>query len=156
MGSAVEVEQQEKAVASTLLRLRATQFQLERVQARLFQLKRIHDQGFGRGTLPGGMTTARFFNQLQGERNVTDSHMATVRNMARLYAVRNGGQDPTSRAQMLRQKTVRQERPQSPQKVPSLERPAHLPKAPAKPKRPAKELPVKKKLPGKPDQGTAP
>jgi hypothetical protein len=154
IGSAAEVEQQKRAVASTMLRLRATQFQLERVQARLFRLKRIHDLGFGRGTLPGGTTTTRFFDQLQGERSVVNSHMATVRNVARLYAVRNDGQDPTSRTQMLRQRTVPQGRPQ---KAPSpLERPAHQPKAAARAERPSKERPLKKKIPGEPNQGTAP
>ena len=132
-----------------MLRLRSTQFELERVQSRLFRLKRVHDQGFGKGTLSEGTTTARFFQQLQGERSVVTSHMATVRNVARLYTARNGGHDPTSR--VFREGRTPQERPQ---KTPSVEREQQHAKPPTAPTRREEERPrVKKKTPEEEIQG---
>ncbi len=61
MGVAREVERDKRAVGATMLRLRKTQFLLERVYFRLLRLKTLHDQGIGKGTLPGGITTDRFF-----------------------------------------------------------------------------------------------
>ena len=57
IGSAAEVDREKVAVAATRLLLRRTQFLLERVQNRLLRLKRLHDQGHGRGTIAGGVTT---------------------------------------------------------------------------------------------------
>ena len=96
MGAAREVERDKRAVGATMMRLRKSQFLLERVYFRLLRLKTLHDQGIGKGTLPGGITTDRFFDQLQRERGDVELRMATVRNVARLYARRNRNEDPTS------------------------------------------------------------
>jgi hypothetical protein len=155
IGAAADVDRQKRAVAATMQRLRSTQFELERVQVRLLRLKRMHDQGFGKGTLSDGTTTARFFDQLQSERSVVTSHMATVRNVARLYAVRNAGQDPTRR--VLAQPRTLEERSQ---KGPSLARPVHGTKPPPAPERQKQERPLrqepplkKKEIPEEENQG---
>jgi len=104
MGTRAEVEREKRAVLAPLLRLRRAQFLLERVQFRLLRLKRLHDQGFGQGTLPGGLTTNQFFDQVLRDRPEVNGHMATIRNLARLYAFRNGGADPTSYSLMFRER----------------------------------------------------
>ena len=102
VGSADEIEHERAAVGATLARLRSTQFLLERTQYRLLRLKVLHDQGYGRGSLPGAGTTSQFFDQLQKEHAGIDQRMAAVRNATRLYARRNGGADPTSYAMRFR------------------------------------------------------
>jgi hypothetical protein len=140
IGAAGDIDRGKKAVAATMVRLRSTQFELERVQARLFRLKHVHDEGFGKGTLSDGTTTARFFQQLQGERSIVTSHMATVRNVARLYTARNGGQDPSSHA--FRESRTLGEHPQ---KAPSVERTQKRIKPPPPPVKHEEEHPPKKK-----------
>jgi hypothetical protein len=115
-GTAIEVGREKRAVLATLFRLRRTQFLLERVQFRLVRLKRLHDQGYGQGTLPSGVTTTRFFDQLLRDRAEVNGHMAAVRNLARLYAVRNGGADPTSYALMFRER-LRERPPREPPRM---------------------------------------
>ena len=150
IGAAEQVDQEKRAIAATMMRLRATQFTLERVQARLLRLKRLHDQGLGRGTLPGGVSTENFFSELQRDHNVVNSHMATVRNVARLYTLRNGGQDPSSHSQMFRQRQLRQERLRA---GPVLSKPSTRTKVPIRPeKRPQEQLLKKKKIPGENEQ----
>ncbi|HTP59693.1 MAG TPA: FecR family protein [Spirochaetia bacterium] len=104
MGTNTDVDREKKAVLATLLRLRRAQFLLERVQFRLVRLKRLHDQGYGQGTLPSGATTTQFFDQLMRDRPAVNGHMAAIRNMARLYSLRNGGADPTSYSVMFRER----------------------------------------------------
>jgi len=103
MGAGAEVDGEKRAVLAALLRLRRAQFLLERVQFRLLRLKRLHDQGYGQGTLPSGMTTGQFFDQLVNDRPTVDGHMATIRNLARLYTLRNGGADPTTHSLAFRE-----------------------------------------------------
>lgn len=113
MGTIAQMDRERRAVLETMLGLRRTQFLLERVQFRLLRLKRLHDQGYGRGTLSGGVTTSEFFDQLQHERTDVNTRMAAIRNVARLYALRNGGTDPTSYSLLFRQR-YREKRPQGP------------------------------------------
>ncbi len=96
MGSGAEVIREKRAVAGTILRLRRTQFLLERVYYRLLRLKRVHDEGFGRGSISAQLTTDQFFDQLQRERGDVEMRMAAVRYVTRLYARRNNGEDPTA------------------------------------------------------------
>jgi hypothetical protein len=95
-GSPAEVEREKGSIAATMARLRRTQFMLERSYYRLLRLKSFHDQGYGHGTISGSLSTEQFFNQLQREGRDVEGHMATVRNVTRLYARRNNGVDPTN------------------------------------------------------------
>lgn len=96
MGNASELGREKTAVAGTILRLRRTQFLLERVYYRLLRLRRLHDEGYGRGSISASLTADQFFDQLQRERSGVELRMANVRYVVRLYARRNGGEDPTS------------------------------------------------------------
>lgn len=97
-GGGVQVENEKSALAATIARLRQEQFQMERVYYRLQGLKRLHDQGFGHGTISGAQSTGQFFDRFQQDRRVVEGRMSTVRYVARLYARRNNGLDPTTRA----------------------------------------------------------
>jgi hypothetical protein len=66
------------------------------VYYRLLRLRRLHDEGYGRGSISASLTTDQFFDQLQRERSGVELRMANVRYVVRLYARRNGGEDPTS------------------------------------------------------------
>ncbi|HVO39322.1 MAG TPA: FecR family protein, partial [Spirochaetia bacterium] len=98
VGSAAEIEKEKAMLEGTLSRLRQEQFVMERVHYRLVALKRLHDQGFGRGAISGTQSTEQFFSQFQNERKGAEARMSTVRYAAKLYARRNNGLDPTSRA----------------------------------------------------------
>lgn len=93
IGAAGEIEREKRAVAGAMIRLRRTQFLMERVHARLLRLKVLHDQGYGRGALTGAMTTTQFFDQLQRDRRDVEHRMATVRYVRRLYLRRNNDVD---------------------------------------------------------------
>ena len=99
MGSPAEIEQEKGSIAATMARLRQTQFMLERSYYRLQSLKTLHDQGYGHGTISGSLRTEQFFDQLKREGHDVEGHMATVRNVTRLYARRNNGVDPTNYSQ---------------------------------------------------------
>ena len=98
---------EKRTLAAAMLRLRRTQFVLERVYYRLLRLKALHDQGYGRGNLSGSLTTTQFFDQLQRERRDVEMRMATVRYVMRLYVRRNNDQDPTNDPQRFRPQRLR-------------------------------------------------
>ncbi len=95
-GSAAEVAREKRAVAGTIARLRRTQFMMERVYFRLLRLKTFHDQGLGRGTIEGSLTSAQFYDRFQGERKDLERRMAMVRFVTAMYLNRNDDVDPTA------------------------------------------------------------
>lgn len=107
IGRAADVDREKRTLAAAMLRLRRTQFVLERVYYRLLRLKALHDQGYGRGNLSGSLTTTQFFDQLQRERRDVEMRMATVRYVMRLYVRRNNDQDPTNDPQRFRPQRLR-------------------------------------------------
>jgi FecR protein len=94
IGQRNEVAQERRVVGALLVRLRRTQFQLERVIFRLERLKRVHDRGFGAGTLSGGVTTAQFFQRLDSERPDVEQKLAQTRYVTKMYGKRNEGRVP--------------------------------------------------------------
>jgi len=95
LGSAMELMKEKKDIVRHLFALRKTLFRFERVYYRLLELKDYHDQGFGRGTLESGESTTVFFQKLEREKGDMLRKMATIRYVAKLYALRNNGRVPT-------------------------------------------------------------
>jgi hypothetical protein len=96
-GRLADAAREKRAIQAILGRIRATVFRLERVEVRLLRLKRLHDQGIGRGTVNSGLTTDRFYAEFSAQRVELERKLALVRLTARMYASRNGGEDPTAR-----------------------------------------------------------
>jgi hypothetical protein len=94
MGSRVELARERRAIEGELARLRPIVFQLERVSFRLARLKVLSDRGFGQGTLSDGLTTERFFAQVETERADVAQKLAFTRYVAKMYVKRNEGRLP--------------------------------------------------------------
>jgi hypothetical protein len=94
IGQRAEILRERAVLGSILTRLRAAQFQLERVMWRLRRLKVLHDAGVGVGKLDGGVTTAQFFARVERERTILDDALATTRFLSKMFAKRNDGALP--------------------------------------------------------------
>ena len=94
IGLASEVERERRIIGALLVRLRRTQFQLERVSFRLARLATCHEKGFGVGTLEDGVTTTQFFERVDRERADVERKLALTRYVAKMYAKRSEGKEP--------------------------------------------------------------
>jgi len=92
----IDLEKERAEIADLLIDLRETQFLLERVYFRLLGLKDYHDQGFGRGELGRGVSTAAFFERFERDSTELEREMAAVRAAVRLLVKRSNGVDPTA------------------------------------------------------------
>ena len=94
MGERRQLVRERRAIGGLLVRLRRTQFQLERVAFRIARLQAVHARGFGVGTLDGGVTTAQFFARFQSERRDVEGKLAQARFVTKMYVRRNEGRLP--------------------------------------------------------------
>jgi hypothetical protein len=94
IGQRLELARERRVIGTLLPRLRRTQFSLERVTFRLARLKRVHDRGFGAGTLSGGVTTDQFFQRVESERAEVQRRLALSRYVTKMYGRRNEGRLP--------------------------------------------------------------
>jgi hypothetical protein len=95
VGGRLEVMKEKKEIIGLLFKLRKTLFRFERVYYRLLELKAYHDQGYGKGFIRTGVTTDDFFAGMEKDKKDLERAMATVRYVAKLYALRNNGTVPT-------------------------------------------------------------
>ncbi len=95
VAAGADVEKEKAEIADLLTDLRETQFLLERVRFRLILLRELHEQGFGRGEIRSGLTTAAFFDRFDRDRGDLGRQLAMVRFAVKLYTHRNDGRDPT-------------------------------------------------------------
>jgi hypothetical protein len=95
IGGRMELMKEKKEIVGTLFKLRKTLFRFERIYYRLMELKEYYDQGYGRGLISTGMTSAQFFQRFEREKKTLERTMASIRYVAKLYALRNDGSVPT-------------------------------------------------------------
>lgn len=95
VSAGVDAEKEKAEIADLLADLRETQFLLERVRFRLARMEEYHQQGFGRGEIARGLTTADFFERFDKDRARLVHQLASVRFAIKLYTHRNDGRDPT-------------------------------------------------------------
>jgi len=99
VGGNMEILREKKRLIGYLLELRKVLFFFERVYFRLSELQDYYRQGYGEGTLEGGLTSRAFFQALDRDRSVLERQMAEVRYVTKLYAKRNQGVFPTERSE---------------------------------------------------------
>jgi hypothetical protein len=94
IGQRAEILRERRQIGALLVRLRRTQFQLERVHFRLARLMAYNARGIGTGTLDGGLTTAQFFERFANERKDVQQKLALTRSVSKMYLKRNEGRLP--------------------------------------------------------------
>lgn len=94
VGGTMEVMREKRALIGPMLEMRGTLFMFERIYYRLLELREYYDQGYGRGIMSNGQSSAAVFRQLDREHALLDSQMSMVRYITKLYAERNGGDVP--------------------------------------------------------------
>jgi hypothetical protein len=91
IGGNLEILREKKRIIPYLLELRKVLFLFERVYFRVDELRDYYRQGFGEGTLEGGLTSRAFFQGFDRDRDVLARQMAEVRYVSKLYLKRNQG-----------------------------------------------------------------
>ena len=86
---------EKKEIIGDLLKLRKILYLFERVYFRLVELEGYYRQGYGRGQIEPGLSSAAFFNRFNREKEVLGRQMAALRYLTKLYAKRNDGVFPT-------------------------------------------------------------
>jgi hypothetical protein len=99
LGGNMEILREKRRLIRHLLELRRVLFLFERVYFRLGELEEYYRQGYGEGSLEGGLTSRAFFQAFERDRAVLARRMAEVRYVTKLYARRNQGVFPTERAE---------------------------------------------------------
>jgi hypothetical protein len=97
MGGRAELMREKKALIGHLLEIRRILFIFERVYFRLAELESYHRQGYGRGLIRPGLSSAEFFQAFDRDRVELGRQMARVRYIVKLYALRNEGSFPLGR-----------------------------------------------------------
>jgi hypothetical protein len=87
--------QEKKELIGKLLALRKILYMFERVYFRLIELEGYYRQGYGRGQIEPGLSSAAFFNRFNREKRELGEKMAELRYITKLYAKRNNGNFPT-------------------------------------------------------------
>lgn len=95
IGSRMEIMREKKKLIGHLLKIRKNLFLFERVYFRLVELEDYYRQGYGRGLIRPGLSSADFFKAFNRDRRKLSEKMARVRFIIKLYAKRNGGSFPT-------------------------------------------------------------
>jgi hypothetical protein len=95
IGGNMEILREKKELIGKLLALRKTLYMFERVYFRLVELEGYYREGYGRGQIEPGLSSAAFFNRFNREKRELGEKMAELRYITKLYAKRNGGNFPT-------------------------------------------------------------
>ena len=95
IGGRMETMREKKELIGELLELRKILYIFERVYFRLVELEGYYHQGYGRGQIEPGLSSAAFFNRFDREKQVLSEQMAEIRYITKLYAIRNDGNFPT-------------------------------------------------------------
>jgi len=95
MGGRMESMREKKELIGELLELRKILYMFERVYFRLIELEGYYREGYGRGQIEQGLSSAAFFNRFNREKRELGEKMAELRYITKLYAKRNNGNFPT-------------------------------------------------------------
>ncbi len=101
VGGKIEIMREKKEIIRDLLAIRKILFLYERVYFRVQELAGYHEQGYGRGQVRAGMSTASFFQRFDQEKKDLQSKMDQVRYVTKLYALRNDGSFPADGLSMV-------------------------------------------------------
>jgi len=95
VGGRMESLREKKEIIGELLELRKILYIFERVYFRLIELEGYYREGYGRGQIEPGLSSAAFFNRFNREKQELGERMAELRYITKLYAKRNDGNFPT-------------------------------------------------------------
>jgi hypothetical protein len=95
IGGRMESMREKKELIGELLELRKILYMFERVYFRLIELEGYYREGYGRGQIEPGLSSAAFFNRFNREKRELGEKMAELRYITKLYAKRNDGNFPT-------------------------------------------------------------
>jgi hypothetical protein len=95
IGGRMESMREKKELIGELLELRKILYIFERVYFRLIELEGYYREGYGRGQIEPGLSSAAFFNRFNREKQELGKKMAELRYITKLYAKRNDGNFPT-------------------------------------------------------------
>jgi hypothetical protein len=95
IGGRMESMREKKELIGELLELRKILYMFERVYFRLIELEGYYREGYGRGQIEPGLSSAAFFNRFNQEKRELGEKMAELRYITKLYAKRNDGNFPT-------------------------------------------------------------
>jgi hypothetical protein len=95
IGGRMESLREKKELIGDLLELRKILYIFERVYFRLVELEGYYREGYGRGQIEPGLSSAAFFNRFDREKQELGEKMAELRYITKLYAKRNDGNFPT-------------------------------------------------------------
>jgi hypothetical protein len=95
IGGRMESLREKKELIGELLELRKILYIFERVYFRLIELEDYYREGYGRGQIEPGLSSAAFFNRFDREKQELGEKMAELRYITKLYAKRNDGNFPT-------------------------------------------------------------
>jgi hypothetical protein len=95
IGGRMESMREKKELIGELLELRKILYMFERVYFRLIELEGYYREGYGRGQIQPGLSSAAFFNRFNREKRELGEKMAELRYITKLYAKRNDGNFPT-------------------------------------------------------------
>ena len=95
IGGSMESMREKKELIGQLLALRKILYLFERVYFRLIELEGYYREGYGRGQIEPGLSSAAFFNRFNREKRELGEKMAELRYITKLYAKRNNGNFPT-------------------------------------------------------------
>ena len=95
IGGRMESLREKKELIGELLELRKILYMFERVYFRLIELEGYYREGYGRGQIEPGLSSAAFFNRFNREKRELGEKMAELRYITKLYAKRNDGNFPT-------------------------------------------------------------
>ena len=95
IGGRMESLREKRELIGALLELRKILYIFERVYFRLVELEGYYREGYGRGQIEPGLSSAAFFNRFNREKEELGKKMAELRYITKLYAKRNDGNFPT-------------------------------------------------------------
>ncbi len=94
IGGRLEIMTEKKAIVGHLMTIRKVLFMFERVYFRVLELSEYHDQGYGRGNIDAGTSSADFFRRVMNDKVTLEQRMQEIRYIMKLYAKRNDGSLP--------------------------------------------------------------
>jgi len=95
IGGRMESLREKKELIGELLELRKILYIFERVYFRLIELEGYYREGYGRGQIEPGLSSAAFFKRFDQEKQELGEKMTELRYITKLYAKRNDGNFPT-------------------------------------------------------------
>ncbi|MFP4364517.1 MAG: FecR domain-containing protein [Spirochaetia bacterium] len=91
ISGSTQLLREKRALIGPLMDIRRSLFMFERIYYRVLELQEYHEQGYGRGNIRRGYSTAHFFNRVENERSLLEDRMARYRYILKLFAIRNDG-----------------------------------------------------------------